>query len=93
VVLALPAWRSDQASVVTAATPERQRDTKGGGHGHDTQYPSPAEQDAGGASFGENRTCRASACDTTLSRYNPDAYCFVHRDQVPQQRMIRRWST
>jgi hypothetical protein len=49
VVLALPAWRSDQASVVTAATPERQRDTKGGGHGHDTQYPSPAEQDAGGS--------------------------------------------
>jgi hypothetical protein len=27
---------------------ERQRGTKGGGHGHDTQYPSPAEQDAGG---------------------------------------------
>jgi hypothetical protein len=43
------------------------------------------------SSFGENRTCSASACDTTLSRYNPDAYCFVHRDQVPQQRVIRRW--
>jgi hypothetical protein len=42
-------------------------------------------------SFGENRTCIASGCDTTLSRYNPDDFCFVHRDQVPQQHVIRRW--
>jgi hypothetical protein len=44
-------------------------------------------------SFGEHRTCTASGCDTTLSRYNPDDYCFVHRDQVPQQRIVRRWPT
>jgi hypothetical protein len=93
VVLALPAWRSDQASVVTAATPERQRDTKGGGHGHDTQYPSPAEQDAGGCFVRGKPDLQRPACDTTPSRYNPDVYCFVHRDQVPQQRPIRRWST
>jgi hypothetical protein len=32
-------------------------------------------------------------CDTRLSRYNPDAYCFVHRDQVLPQRIVRRWQT
>jgi hypothetical protein len=37
--------------------------------------------------------CTASGCDTRLSRYNPDDYCFVHRDQVPQQRIIRRLPT
>jgi hypothetical protein len=41
-------------------------------------------------SFGDNRTCTASGCDTTLSRYNPDAFCFVHRDQVPHQGIIGR---
>jgi hypothetical protein len=44
-------------------------------------------------SFGEDRTCTASDCGTRLSRYNPDDFCFVHRDQVPQQRIIRRWPT
>jgi hypothetical protein len=43
-------------------------------------------------SFGEDRICTASDCDIRLSRYNPDEYCFVHRDQVPQQR-IRRLPT
>jgi hypothetical protein len=42
-------------------------------------------------SFGEDRTCMAAGCDTRLSRYNPDGYCFVHREQVPQQRIVRRW--
>jgi hypothetical protein len=44
-------------------------------------------------SFGEDRTCTASGCHTRLSRYNPDAYCFVHRDQVLPQRIVRRWQT
>jgi hypothetical protein len=44
-------------------------------------------------SFGEDRTCTASGCDTRLSRYNPDDYCFVHREQVPPQRIARRWHT
>jgi|GEM_PF-6301995 hypothetical protein len=44
-------------------------------------------------SFGEDRTCTALGCDTRLSRYNPDAYCFVHRDQVLPQRIVRRWQT
>jgi hypothetical protein len=42
-------------------------------------------------SFGENRTCGAAGCDTRLSRYNPDDYCFVHRGQAPQQPIVRRW--
>jgi hypothetical protein len=42
-------------------------------------------------SFGEDRTCTASGCHTRLSRYNPDDYCFVHREQVPPQRIARRW--
>jgi hypothetical protein len=44
-------------------------------------------------SFGEDRICTASGCDTRLSRYNPDDYCFVHRDRVPQERIIRRLPT
>jgi hypothetical protein len=44
-------------------------------------------------SFGQDRICTASDCDTRLSRYNPDDYCFVHRDRVPQQRIIRRLPT
>jgi hypothetical protein len=44
-------------------------------------------------SFGEDRICTAAGCETRLSRYNPDDYCFVHRDQVPPQRTIRRWQT
>jgi hypothetical protein len=30
-------------------------------------------------SFGTARTCAADACETRLSRYNPDSYCSVHR--------------
>jgi len=30
-------------------------------------------------SFGEARVCAAEGCHTTLSRYNPDDYCSVHR--------------
>jgi hypothetical protein len=30
-------------------------------------------------SFGAARTCSAEACETRLSRYNPDIYCSVHR--------------
>jgi hypothetical protein len=41
-------------------------------------------------SFGEDRSCAASGCDTRLSRYNPDDYCFAHREQVPRQRITRR---
>jgi hypothetical protein len=41
-------------------------------------------------SFGGDRTCTATGCDTKLSRYNPDDYCFVHRGQVPQQPIVRR---
>jgi hypothetical protein len=36
-------------------------------------------------SFAQDRTCTASGCDTNLSRYNPDDYCFAHRGQVPQR--------
>jgi hypothetical protein len=42
-------------------------------------------------SFGENRTCAARRCATRLSRYNPDDFCFVHRDQVPPHPVDRRW--
>jgi hypothetical protein len=42
-------------------------------------------------SFGENRTCAARHCATRLSRYNPDDFCFVHRDQVPSHPVDRRW--
>jgi hypothetical protein len=30
-------------------------------------------------SFGVQRVCAAEGCETTLSRYNPDSYCSVHR--------------
>ena len=30
-------------------------------------------------SFGKARVCAAEGCETTLSRYNPDDYCSVHR--------------
>ncbi|HEU4397512.1 MAG TPA: hypothetical protein VFU54_06715 [Actinomycetota bacterium] len=30
-------------------------------------------------SFGKARVCAADGCETKLSRYNPDAYCSVHR--------------
>jgi hypothetical protein len=30
-------------------------------------------------SFGKARVCAAESCQTTLSRYNPDDYCSVHR--------------
>jgi hypothetical protein len=30
-------------------------------------------------SFGAQRVCDAEGCQTTLSRYNPDSYCSVHR--------------
>jgi hypothetical protein len=30
-------------------------------------------------SFGTERVCAADGCQTTLSRYNPDTYCSVHR--------------
>jgi hypothetical protein len=32
-------------------------------------------------SFGEDRTCAVLGCDTKLSRYNPDPYCWVHADR------------
>jgi hypothetical protein len=41
-------------------------------------------------SFGENRTCAAQECRTRLSRYNPDEWCFAHRDRIPQQPIHRR---
>jgi hypothetical protein len=31
-------------------------------------------------SFGDDRTCAIVSCDTRLSRYNPDPYCWVHSD-------------
>jgi hypothetical protein len=30
-------------------------------------------------SFGKARVCAADGCETTLSRYNPDDFCSVHR--------------
>jgi hypothetical protein len=30
-------------------------------------------------SFGIRRVCAADGCQTTLSRYNPDTYCSLHR--------------
>ena len=30
-------------------------------------------------SFGKARVCAAEGCETTLSRYNPDDYCSMHR--------------
>jgi hypothetical protein len=41
-------------------------------------------------SFGENRICSAPECLTRLSRYNPDDWCYVHRDQVPRHPTDRR---
>jgi hypothetical protein len=41
-------------------------------------------------SFGENRVCAARECQTRLSRYNPDDWCSVHRDQAPPQPIDRR---
>jgi hypothetical protein len=35
----------------------------------------------------------AAGCDTRLSRYNLDNYCFVHRQQALQQPIARRWQT
>jgi hypothetical protein len=40
-------------------------------------------------SFGENRVCAAAGCTTKLSRYNPDDWCYVHRDQIPDRRFSR----
>jgi hypothetical protein len=42
-------------------------------------------------SFGDNRICAARRCATRLSRYNPDDFCFAHRDQVPPHPVDRRW--
>lgn len=41
-------------------------------------------------SFGENRICAAPECRTRLSRYNPDDWCYTHRDRVPSQPIDRR---
>ncbi len=41
-------------------------------------------------SFGDNRICAARRCATRLSRYNPDDFCFEHRNQVPSQPVDRR---
>jgi len=41
-------------------------------------------------SFGEARPCRSSGCTTKLSRYNPDEFCSIHRDQIPAQPIVRR---
>jgi hypothetical protein len=41
-------------------------------------------------SFGENRLCLFLDCATRLSRYNPEEYCFVHRDQIPLRRIVRQ---
>ena len=30
------------------------------------------------SSYGEGRTCRASGCETKLSRYNDDDVCWAH---------------
>jgi hypothetical protein len=40
-------------------------------------------------SFGENRICAAPECRTRLSRYNPDDWCFTHRDQAPRHPVDR----
>jgi hypothetical protein len=32
-------------------------------------------------SYGEGRLCEASACSTTLSRYNKETLCFRHFQQ------------
>jgi hypothetical protein len=41
-------------------------------------------------SFAEGRVCAERECQTQLSRYNPDDWCFAHRDQLPPQPMDRR---
>jgi hypothetical protein len=41
-------------------------------------------------SFGAARTCAAEACETQLSRYNPDSYCSVHRGWDRQVTTRRR---
>jgi hypothetical protein len=43
--------------------------------------------------FGAERVCAADACDARLSRYNPGAYCSLHRGwdrQVVTRRQRRR---
>jgi len=39
----------------------------------------PPGADPAVRSFGKARVCAAEGCETKLSRYNPDAYCSVHR--------------
>jgi len=39
----------------------------------------PPGADPAVRSFGKARVCAADGCETKLSRYNPDAYCSVHR--------------
>jgi hypothetical protein len=31
-------------------------------------------------SFGDDRVCAALGCDVRLSRYNPDAHCWIHTE-------------
>jgi hypothetical protein len=43
--------------------------------------------------FGAARICAADSCEVQLSRYNPDAYCSLHRGwdrQVITRRQRRR---
>jgi hypothetical protein len=43
--------------------------------------------------FGAQRVCAADACDVRLSRYNPGAYCSLHRGwdrQVVTRRQRRQ---
>ena len=39
----------------------------------------PPGADPAVRSFGKARVCAADGCETTLSRYNPDDYCSLHR--------------
>jgi hypothetical protein len=50
----------------------------------DAAVDAPTRRRAPGAdpevrSFGKARVCAADGCETTLSRYNPDDYCSLHR--------------
>jgi hypothetical protein len=47
--------------------------------GHDSVKRRSPGADPPIRTFGAARICAADACEVRLSRYNPDAYCSLHR--------------
>lgn len=54
----------------------------------------PVRNETQRETYPPNRTCKETNCDTRLSQYNPDPYCYTHRKPKPLRisgRTTSRW--